>query len=249
MERSSIIATVVAAGGILVAGSVASAAVINATSATQPEGSSTQIVADGAAAPSVVEPSPVSLPSEMATTEPIVLTDVSAEPLPEVVVPEVTIEAAPAAPAAQPQQAAKPAKTKAPKPAKTRTPSPSPTRTAEAVVEQVSEPEVRTIAVDKAVAMVLNATNGGVVQNAKKASHAGYDAWAVTVLRHDGSVITGFVDQVQGVVYDWAVVKEAPKPAPAAGGKGSSSNYDDDHDDDHDDDDHGDDHDGDDDDD
>ena len=34
----------------------------------------------------------------------------------------------------------------------------------------------------------------------------------MTVQRADQSVVTGFVDRAQGVVYDWVVVTPAPKP-------------------------------------
>jgi len=235
VERSSLIAAVVAAGGILVAGSVASAAVINATASSQPEGTTTQIVAvDAPASPSTEAPVPFD-----SATEPVILTEVSPEALPKVKVPKVKAPAGQVAAAQAPAAPAPSAKAKQkPKPSAT------PSRTAEPVIEQVSEPEVRTIAVDKAVSIVLQATNGGVVESAKQASRAGYDAWAVSVLRHDGSIITGYVDQSQGVVFDWVVTQEAPAPQPAAGSTSSGSNSshdDDDHGDDHDDD-HGDDH-------
>lgn len=242
MERSSIIASVVAAGGILIAGSVASAAVINASASVEPEGMSHTIVAEPASL--AVEPvADISMAPEVTGSAPS-LTEVVAEELPIVTVPDVTVTAAaPAAPApAAAASTPKPAKTSKPKPAKA---TAAPEQSASAPSSSsAAAPQVRAIPVDTAVSMVLTATGGGVVQNAVKTSRAGYDAWAVTVLRHDGSVITGYVDQVQGVVYDWAVVKEAPNPAPAAGGGttsgGGSSYSDDDHDDDH-----GDDHDGD----
>jgi hypothetical protein len=52
MQRSSIIATVVAAGGVLIAGSVASVAVINAASSSQSDSETIQLVAAGSSTPS-----------------------------------------------------------------------------------------------------------------------------------------------------------------------------------------------------
>ncbi|MFY9230659.1 MAG: hypothetical protein WAO50_01965, partial [Candidatus Nanopelagicales bacterium] len=83
MERSSIIATVVAAGGILIAGSVASAAVINATATSQPDGTTAQIVATSATAEPFIETADNSTSVE--------LPEFSADDLPEIVVPEVDI--------------------------------------------------------------------------------------------------------------------------------------------------------------
>ena len=60
MQRSSIIATVVAAGGILIAGSVASVAVINAASSSSP---SSETVAMVAVTPAAIEPVVQPLPS------------------------------------------------------------------------------------------------------------------------------------------------------------------------------------------
>lgn len=56
---------------------------------------------------------------------------------------------------------------------------------------------------------VVNATNGTVTQ-VDSINHNGVDAFAVTVKRTDGSVITGYVDRSSGDVYEWAVVKAAP---------------------------------------
>lgn len=56
----------------------------------------------------------------------------------------------------------------------------------------------------------------------------GYRAYAVKVLRPDGSLATGFVDRASGVVFDWTTVA-APAP--------STQGYDDDDDDSYDDDD------------
>ena len=49
--------------------------------------------------------------------------------------------------------------------------------------------------------------------SAKQTSHGGYDAWAVTFSKADGSVLTGYVYLYdnKGTVYDWKVVRE-PDP-------------------------------------
>jgi hypothetical protein len=58
---------------------------------------------------------------------------------------------------------------------------------------------------------VVNATNGKVTA-VESMNQNGVDAFAVTVKRTDGSVITGYVDRSSGDVYEWAVVKDAPAP-------------------------------------
>lgn len=239
MERSSIIATVVVAGGILIAGSVASAAVINATATSQPDGTTAQIVATSATAEPFIETADNSTSVE--------LPEFSADDLPEIVVPEVdipginadTANEAPQVTAAAPVTAPKPtAKAKAtPKPTAAKASAPASSATPEATA-----PSARSISADKAVSIVLNATNGGVVQSAQSTTHAGFDSWAITVKRADGSVVIGYVDRATGVAFDWVVKQQAPTPTPTPS---QSSGYDDDHDDDDDhgdDDDHDDDH-------
>ena len=239
MERSSIIATVVAAGGILIAGSVASAAVINATATSQPDGTTAQIVATSATAEPFIETADNSTSVE--------LPEFSADDLPEIVVPEVdipginadTANEAPQVTAAAPVTAPKPtAKAKAtPKATAAKASAPASSATPEATA-----PSARSISADKAVSIVLNATNGGVVQSAQSTTHAGFDSWAITVKRADGSVVIGYVDRATGVAFDWVVKQQAPTPTPTPS---QSSGYDDDHDDDDDhgdDDDHDDDH-------
>ena len=234
MERSSIIATVVAAGGILIAGSVASAAVINATATSQPDGTTAQIVATSATAEPFIETADTSTSVE--------LPEFSADDLPEIVVPEVdipsvnadTANAAPQVAAASPRSTPKPTATPTTKP----TPKPTAAKAsapASSATPEPTAPSARSISADKAVSIVLNATNGGVVQSAQSTTHAGFDSWAITVKRADGSVVIGYVDRATGVAFDWVVKQQAPTPTPTPS---QSSGYDDDHDDD---DDHGDD--------
>jgi len=246
MQRSSIIATVVAAGAILVAGSVASVAVINATSSTPPQAQTRELAdprpdAGSQPAPQALAPQAQPTPATTVTPEPLPsITDEPLPELPEVAEPVAVQRKAPAAPA-QPksvtQKSPKKNTQKSPKKeqggksatakasTKPSTPSPSPTA------------EVMEISVEQAVTVVLNATNGGVVQNAEKTDRSGFSAWAIRVLRHDGSIITGYVDRVNGVAFDWVVNQEAPKPTAASGsgssGSGSSSHDDDGHEDGH----------------
>jgi len=229
MERSSIIATVVAAGGILIAGSVASAAVINATATSQPDGTTAQIVATSATAEPFIETADASTSVE--------LSEFSADDLPEIVVPEVdvpginadTANEAPQVAAASPRSTPKPTPTPTSKPTAAKASAPASSATPEDTA-----PSTRSISADKAVSIVLNATKGGVVQSAQSTTHAGFDSWAITVKRADGSVVIGYVDRATGVAFDWVVKQEAPAPTPTPS---QSSGYDD-HDDD---DDHGDD--------
>ncbi len=64
---------------------------------------------------------------------------------------------------------------------------------------------------DFAKKAVVNATNGNIT-GVKTVSYNGVDAFAVTVKRTDGSVVTGYVDRSSGDIYEWAVVKAAPAP-------------------------------------
>ena len=67
------------------------------------------------------------------------------------------------------------------------------------------------ISKDFATKAVVNATNGKVTA-VESMNQSGVDAFAVTVKRTDGSVITGYVDRSSGDVYEWAIVKDAPAP-------------------------------------
>lgn len=69
-----------------------------------------------------------------------------------------------------------------------------------------------TISRADAQSIVLAATKGKVT-SVEKVTRAGLAAFAVTVERSDGSVITGYVDEATGTAFDWVVNKEAPAPA------------------------------------
>jgi len=174
MERSTIIASVIAGAGILIAGSVAGTAAINAAASSEPDPSSSQLLA----APAVIAPAPVSdvAPLPSFTTEPL---------------PEIN----------EPSAATRPAKA-----------SEAATREAEApaaTLDAVPAAQA-TLPPEQAVALVLAATGGGSTQDVRQVTRAGYEAWAVTVQRPDGSIVTGFVDRASANVFDWRVVQAAP---------------------------------------
>lgn len=63
-----------------------------------------------------------------------------------------------------------------------------------------------------AQSVVLAATKGKVT-SVQKVTRSGLAAFAVTVERSDGSVITGYVDAATGTAFDWVINKKAPAPA------------------------------------
>ncbi|MBI1351556.1 MAG: hypothetical protein GC156_10590 [Actinomycetales bacterium] len=223
MQRTSVIATVVAAGSILVAGSVASVAVINAASSAQPEPHAMALAEpqpDQAQDTAFVTDTAQETSAPVATDVPAPLPSLSEEPLPELPTveqgPIVITRQAPAAPV----QKQTVTKKQVVKKKVAKKPSAKPSPSASATQSESQAPE---ISLEKAVEVVLNATDGGVVKNADKENHGGYDAWAIRVLRHDGSIITGYVDLSSGVVFDWVVNQEAPAPAAPQTNSGSSS--------------------------
>ena len=88
---------------------------------------------------------------------------------------------------------------------------------------------VATISRASAESIVLAASEGKVT-GVEEVTRAGLSAFAVTLARSDGSVITGYVDSATGTIFDWVINKKAPAP---------TATYNDDHDegDDHDEDD------------
>jgi len=169
MERSTIIASAIAAGGILIAGTVAGTAVINAATSTSTESADVTVVAaDSGATPATVLPA------------------LDSQPLPAITVPT---DAAP--------------------------------KTSESTKPAVQVEQSANIPASRAAASILDAAGGGVVSNIEPVSRGGHQAWAVTVSRQDGSVVTGFEDRATGVVFDWVVVTPAPAPATAYAENGS----------------------------
>ncbi len=221
MQRSSIIATVIAAGGVLIAGSVASVAVISAASTGQ-SGSETVALVATEATPSAestsdAEATSTQIPSPDLTSAPAPAPTMSAEELPEL--PEV-VAVAPTSPNAG--NGGQPADTRTQATRKPR-PTPSASHTAS------SEPS---ISADQARRAVLKGTDGSVISVART-NHGGYAAWAVKVQRPDGSVVTGYAARSNGAVYDWVVNKKAPVVAASSSASHSDDDHEDDHEDDH----------------
>ena len=219
MQRGSAIAVVAAAAGILVAGSAASVAVINAAN------SGTSNVGEPIVAASVAAIEPVS------DSQVVVLPDPAVDdaPLPKVIVP---------APVGTPgansettsETTSEPTSEQTTKVRVTAAPEPTPTATADASsAKPTATPEL--ISARQARDAALAATPGTVL-GTSLVQHAGYEAYAVQIKRADGSVVTGFVEANSGVVYDWVVDQPAPTPTP------TTTYDDDDHYDDRDDDDH-----------
>ena len=227
MQRSSIIATVVAAGGVLIAGSVASVAVINAASSNAPESTTVALVAAGSTAEATTEAAtqePSESPEPSATATPESLPSLTSEPLPEIPVvtnKNVTVQkqvaAAPAQQYSAPQS--QPSKSK-----------PTAQKTKAAQVSEISS--------SQAASIVLKAAGGESVTSVSKTTRQGTRAWAVTVQRSDGSVLTGYANRKNGTVFDWVTVKDAPAAPTASASSHDDDHESDDHDDDHESDDH-----------
>ena len=81
---------------------------------------------------------------------------------------------------------------------------------------------VATISRASAESIVLAASEGKVT-GVEEVTRAGLSAFAVTLARSDGSVITGYVDSATGTIFDWVINKKAPAP---------TATYNDDHDED-----------------
>lgn len=84
----------------------------------------------------------------------------------------------------------------------------------------VTTPAITTPAITKrqATQAVLKQAPGATVKVTAR-SHQGYSSWAVQVQRTDGSIVTGYVDQASGVIFDWST----DRAAPASGGVKVSS--------------------------
>ena len=223
MQRSSIIAAVVAASGILVASSVASVAVINAASSNAVVAGDVTLVATPVALPSEVTPTPEAVeatPTAEPTLDPI---DVGGEDLPAIpsVSPRAknsTSKSTAQAPRTQARPAAKPvARKPAAKPvAKKPVAKPVAKKPAAKPVAKPAAPE---ISGDQARDIVLASTGGGLTRSVAHVDHNGFTAWAVQVTRHDTSTVTGWVEVHSGTIFDWHVDSPAnPTPSPAGGG-------------------------------
>ena len=203
MQRSSIIATVVAAGGILVAGSVASVAVINASATNSPEVTTVTLVADE----EPVDDETAAESAGDATAEQAV------DAVPPAELPPVESSALPSVPAVGSAPATRtsdrdddPDAEAAP----TRTPEPTASSKPRATKE--ARPEA-TVSEAQARSLVLAEGKGVAVVGVSKATRGGLQTWAVRIERSNGEVLTGYVDRASGVVVDW-VVNSGPTPAP-----------------------------------
>jgi len=212
MQRRSAIAVAGAVTGVLIAGSVASVAVINAASSSTISDEAPIVAADVIEQPTgqIVESAPGVEPSQLPTIvipEPIEITA-------EAVTDERSVAVAE---------------------------QPTPTQTAsQAEVEATTEPvqvAPSTISARQARQAATAATPGTVLATSR-VEHSGYDAYAVQIERADGSVVTGYVEATSGVVFDWVIDKKVPAPTASYA---DDDDYEDDRDDDDDHDDHDDD--------
>lgn len=92
--------------------------------------------------------------------------------------------------------------------------APSPNTSKSANAATPATPAAREITATEAAATVLAASDGKAT-DAKQVTHGGYNAWAITVSRADGSVVKGFVEATSGVIFDWSVVSAPTQAAPS----------------------------------
>jgi hypothetical protein len=86
------------------------------------------------------------------------------------------------------------------------------------------EPVTRTIGKAAARDAVLAQTSGSVL-NVARMTHQGTPAWAVTIGRSDGSIVTGYVDTIGGVVFDWTVERSAQSNTGGGRERGEDGEY------------------------
>ena len=210
MNRTSTLIGTAAAAAALVAGSVAAVAAVNTAASSAPP-------IDNIA---VVDDQPLAVGS---------LAPIDIAPLPEIVpisaqAPAIANLANNTAIAANPN-------------AKSGQVSAKPTMQTSATPVSQS---ARSMSSDEAASIVMGQIDGSAkVAEVSRTEHSGYDSWAVTVDKADGSRLIGYVftGATGADVFDWKVLKD-PRPivvtvpasnAPAAA-KPSKSSYNDDHD-------------------
>ena len=109
------------------------------------------------------------------------------------------------------------------------TDTPAPRADTPAPQADTPAPEPRAISAADAATVVLTASGGNATE-AQRVTHGGYDAWAITVTRADGSVVRGFVEATSGVIFDWNVVSGPTKATPSkSNGYESEENESDEH--------------------
>lgn len=195
MKRSSALIGTAAAAAVLVAGSVAALAAINTAASSAPTIQNVTVVADQPSAPGS-------------------LTPIEVAPLPEIVRPEPD---APVIVDAVDMSSAAPSSTPSAK---------SGTAASKPKIQSSATPmsqQARSISADKAAEIVVSQVDGSArVSDVSRTKHDGYDSWAVTVEKADGSRLVGFVfvGATGNDVFDWKVLKEPTPivvtvPAPA----------------------------------
>ncbi len=210
MQRSSLIATVIATAGIVGAASVASIAVVNAASSSDTDRGQISLVSATVAQTSDSTPTP---------------SNQSAEPAPSIAATDL-----PALPTATP---------KPKKPSSSTRPSSTPSPKGPSQVTNSDDGDRESVSSRQAVKAALAAADGSVT-SVTKVKHGSFQAWAVRINRTDGSTVTGYVDRVSGTVYDWVVNSAAPSHGNGNGnGNGNNGNNGSSDDDSSGDDDHG----------
>lgn len=223
MKRSSALVGTAAAAAVLVAGSVAALAAINTATSSAPAIENVAVVDDQ--------------PMASGTLPPIEIA-----PLPEIV------PVAPAAPVIVDAVERSSAAPTEPTPAEPTPSTKSGSSSAKPKVQSSSTPmsqAARSLTAAQASSIVMSQVEGSAsVADVTRTEHDGYDSWAVTVDKADGSRLVGFVftGTTGNEVFDWKVVKEprpivvtVPAPNAPAASKPSrgESEHADEHEDDH----------------
>lgn len=200
MNRSSALIGTAAAAALLVTGSVAAMAAINTATSSGPTIEKVSVVADQ--------------PGGLA---PIVIA-----PLPEIVpVTSASLVVADVAETTSAAPGAIPSAQSSKEPAKPQI------QTSATPMSQ----EARSISSDRASEIVIGQIDGAAqVTDVSRVEHGGYDSWAVTVAKTDGSRLVGYVftGATGADVFDWKVLKSPTPvvvtvPAPAAVTSSSTS--------------------------
>ena len=185
MKRSSALIGTAAAAAVLVAGSVAALSAINTAAGSAPAVESVAVVDD----------QPVAAGG---------LTPIDIAPLPEIMPgTPVIVSAADTAPANS-SPSAKSGGSSAKSKDQAKAPSSA------APIAQ----EARSLSAAQAGDIVMSQVDGKAeVTDISRTDHGGYDSWAVTVDKADGSRLVGYVftGATGSEVFDWKVLKE-PKP-------------------------------------
>jgi hypothetical protein len=184
MKRSSALVGTAAAAAVLVAGSVAALAAINTAASSAPAIENVAVVDDQPMASGTLPPIEIAPLPEI----------VPVAPAAPVIVDAVELTPSTASPSAKSGDS--PAKPK---------------------VQSSSTPmsqEARSLTAEQASSIVMGQVEGSAtVSDVSRIRHDGYDSWAVTVDKADGSRLVGFVftGATGNEVFDWKVLKE-PKP-------------------------------------